>query len=401
MPRVTRTTLSVVCMAMSIVAGSAVACKYSVRDVAFVDILPSPYHAYIHVDATTSQTTRDAITAASSAVFLDANVDGTVVDLATDPDHHSARGVTGPLPRIVLESPDGRTMSVPVGEGGAPSKNDVWEAIEAVATSRVRRRIRRRMFDAHTVILIAEGASAASNGQAARIAEDATSRVRETMDELPKPIAKPPYTIVIPASRGDEEAVLLWSLGVERTHADDAYVVVLFGRMRLLATPLRTPGATEADLFKYLDLVGQDCECTLDRSWMQGMMAPHYWDTHDETMALDSLGFDPGNPLVIAEVSRIVNKPTAFTDGLAPSGSGDGALGYSELVIGDTPKASDPTAAAAPEAARTAGAPAPAQSAAAPSGPFAGVPLGATAAVLVVVALAGGGFVLARSRRGL
>ena len=181
MPRVTRTTLSTACVAMLLVAGIAVACKYSVRDVAFVDILPDPYHAYIHVDETTSQATRDVVARASGAVFLDANVTGEVVDLSAHPSHASARGVSGPFPRIVLQAPDGRTMSVAFGGGANPSKDDVWEAIESVATSRVRRQIRRRMFDAHTVILIVEGASKASNAQAARIAEDATARVSATM----------------------------------------------------------------------------------------------------------------------------------------------------------------------------------------------------------------------------
>ncbi len=407
MPRHTRTTFAGTCVAMFVVAGIAAACKYSVRDVAFVDILPDPYHAYIHVDGTTSAATRDAIRTASGAVFLDANVEATIVDLSSQPDHHSARGATGGVPRILLESPDGGTMSVPIGARGVPSKDEVWEAIESVATSRVRRQIRRRMFDAHTVILVVEGASEASNQQAARIAEEATARVAETMDDLPKPIAKPPHTVVVSADRSDEEAVLLWSLGVDRTHANDAYVVVLFGRMRLLATPLRVPGATQADLYKYLDLVGQDCECTLDRSWMQGTMAPHYWDTHDETMALDSLGFDPGNPLVIAEVSRIVNKPTALTEGATASDSADGALGYTELLIDDPSDAPSGGAVSstgrdspAVGSTRVAGAPAPAQPAGS-SGPLAGAPLGATAIVLVVVALAGGGFVFARSRRGL
>ncbi len=400
MPGLVRTSVLLACVAMLSVAGIAAACKYSVRDVAFVDIMPDPYHVYIHVDAATPADTRAEIETASRAIFLDANVDAEIIDLVTQPDHPSARWTAGPTPRIVLESPAGDVLALPPGDGTRMSKDDVWAAVEAVATSRARRQIRRRMFDAHTIIIVVEGSSDAANRQAARIAGEATERVRATMDELPKPIAKPPYTLVIPADRRDEEAVLLWSLGVDLSNTEDAHVAVLFGRMRLLATPLRIPGATEADLFRYLDLVGQDCECTLDRSWMQGTMAPHYWDTHDETMALNSLGFDPGNPLVIAEVSRIVNKPTALTDGRAPSAPDDGALGYSELVIGDGPDASDASA-AAPEAPRIEAGPRTAEPSAAAGGSSAGVPLGATAAVLVVVALAGGAFVLARSRRGL
>ena len=391
--RCAKATIAVACALLSAIAGEAGACKYSVRDVAFVDILPDPYHVYIHVGADTSAETRADIAAAAAAVFLDANVTGEVVDVGVDPDHLSACDVAGPLPRMVLVSPDGRTMSLPLGETPNPSTDDIWAAIESVATSRTRRQIRRRMFDAHSIILLVEGASADGNRRAARIAADATERVRDGMDQLPKPIAKPPYTVVITADRSAEEAVLLWSLGIERAHENDAYVVALFGRMRRLAGVLTVPGATEDALFKMLDLVGQDCECTLDRAWMQGMMVPHYWDTQDETLALESLDFDPGNPLVIAEVGRIVNRPSILTD--SPTDSGDGAFGYTELVVGGN---SVSAAAAGLQPVNDVGA-----ADASLGGPddSTGLPIGATAAAIVLMALGGGAFVFVRSRRAL
>jgi hypothetical protein len=387
------------CAALLVAAGVAFACKYSVRDVAFVDISPEPYFAYIHVDSSVSPATRAEIESARRAVFLDANVTSEVVDIDVDPDHSSTRDAHGSLPRIVLEAPDGRTMSLPIGTGATPSTDDIWAAVEAVTTSRVRRQVRRRMFDAHTVIIVVEGTSSTANDQAARIAADATSRVREGMDELPKPIAKPPYTVVIPADRGQEEAVLLWSLGLDSRRSDDAHVVALFGRMRVLGDPLTVPGATEGALFTMLDLVGQDCECTLDRSWMQGTMVPHYWDSQDETLAMEALGFDPGNPLVMTEVSRIVNRPTALTD--PPGGSG-GSFGYSETVIAATGADADGASAARSALPVVAVADGPgAGRVDAVGDPAKRLPLAATAAAIVALALGGGAFVFARSRRGV
>lgn len=380
------TKLAFACSVLLAAAGVAFACKYSVRDVAFVDISPDPYLAYIHVDGDVPAGTLADIEAAQAAVFLDANVTSEIVDIDADPAHPSTRHATGSVPRIVLESPDGRTMSVPIGSDAAPSTDDIWAAIEAVTTSRARRRIRRRMFDAHTVILVVEGSSPDANRQAARIAADATARVRDGMDELPKPISKPPYTVVIPADSAGEEAVLLWSLGVEPDRTEDAHVLALFGRMRLLGEALAVPGATEDALFTMLDLVGQDCECTLDRSWMQGTMIPHYWDSRDETLAMESLGFDPGNPLVMTEVSRIVNRPTALTG--ASGGGSTSGLGYSELVIvsPDATSGTEPSAASDVAVSDDAGR---------------NVPLAATAAAIALMALGGGAFVFTRSRRGV
>ncbi|MAF11289.1 hypothetical protein CMK11_12630 [Candidatus Poribacteria bacterium] len=393
MLRTGKSAVSVACSLLFVTAGVAWACKYSVRDVAFVDILPQPYHAYIHVNAETSPEARAEIASAAAAVFLDANVTGEVVDLDAHANHPSAREVSRPAPRIVLESPDGRVMSLPIGRGADPSADEVWAAIEAVATSRARRQVRRRMFDAHSVILVVEGAAADANRRAARIAQEATTRVEGGMDALPKPIAKPPHTVVIPADRAAEEAVLLWSLGVVRAHDDDAYVVALFGRMRRLGDVLTVPGATEDALYKMLDLVGQDCECTLDRSWMQGMMLPHYWDTQDEARALDSLAFDPGNPLVIAEVSRIVNRPSILTD--APTDSVGGSLGYTELAIAG--EEARPAARAQGQTATPVSHADTSSVVVADDG--ATLPIGPTAAAIVLMALGGGAFVFVRSRR--
>ncbi|MBT7098461.1 hypothetical protein HN937_13870, partial [Candidatus Poribacteria bacterium] len=63
MMRCAKATIAVACALLSAIAGEAGACKYSVRDVAFVDILPDPYHVYIHVGADTSAETRADIAA--------------------------------------------------------------------------------------------------------------------------------------------------------------------------------------------------------------------------------------------------------------------------------------------------------------------------------------------------
>jgi hypothetical protein len=101
---------------------------------------------------------------------------------------------------------------------------------------------------------------------------------------------------------------LLWSLGVDlpQEASPVTQIALLFGRGRKLGPVLRIPGSRQQDLWRSLGVVGADCECGLDRGWMCGPMVPHAWSTTDEAEAVAALGFDPGNPLVKAEISRIL-----------------------------------------------------------------------------------------------
>ncbi len=55
-----------------------------------------------------------------------------------------------------------------------------------------------------------------------------------------------------------------------------------------------------------LVMIGQDCECDLDRAWLKGPVLPGRWDRELQEIAARTLGFDPENPMVRTEVSRIV-----------------------------------------------------------------------------------------------
>jgi len=138
----------------------------------------------------------------------------------------------------------------------------------------------------------------------------------------------------VPFHRRSQELVLLWSLGVDDPNDEDTIIAPTMGRMRRLGDPLIVPGAASSDLEARLGLVGLDCECGLDRKWMQGVMVPHDWTTDDEAKALAVLGFDPGNPLVVAEIQRILSR------GGAEEGRGGDELGrsaqYEEVTVGGT-----------------------------------------------------------------
>ena len=85
-------------------------------------------------------------------------------------------------------------------------------------------------------------------------------------------------------------------------------------------------------------MIGQDCECGLDRVWMQGERFPLAWGQPEKKAAFSELGFDPDNPKVKAEISRIIARgPNSRPSGNTQSASDNFdqlALGYSEDIIG-------------------------------------------------------------------
>jgi hypothetical protein len=86
------------------------------------------------------------------------------------------------------------------------------------------------------------------------------------------------------------------------------------------------------NLRERLVLIGQDCECELDRAWLSGPLLPGRWDRTLQQTAARTLGFDPENPVVRAEVSRIIERgPQANQRKRTPATSQ--ALGYSEESI--------------------------------------------------------------------
>ena len=102
------------------------------------------------------------------------------------------------------------------------------------------------------------------------------------------------------------EAVLLWGLGFEPRLSPEARVALVYGRGRRLGEPLEGALITRTVLQERLAIIGQDCECDLDRAWLKGPVLPGRWDRELQQLAAKTLGFDPENPMVRTEVSRIV-----------------------------------------------------------------------------------------------
>jgi hypothetical protein len=66
-------------------------------------------------------------------------------------------------------------------------------------------------------------------------------------------------------------------------------------------------------------------------------MMPHRWDSRRQSLAARELGFDPGNPLVVSEIRRILDRGPAGRPNASPAATDDLLFGYAEVPV-ETPE---------------------------------------------------------------
>jgi hypothetical protein len=366
-------------LAGALLTGGVRACKYNVRDAGFVDFAPAPYRLVVLTNAATPPELASRLRAATADAWLDANVTLEFADAARPP---APLTPPGAAPAAFLLTPDGRALPSPP----FPRRVDpaaLWDFAEGIVVSPLRRRLLDALPEHFAVVLLLEGTDAAGNRRARAAAQGALERFADRLPRLPKPVKRPPLVWTLPL-RGESpgDALALASLDLTLTNRTEPEAVVIYGRCRRCGPPLRGPDLTETALLEVLTILGQDCECDLDRSWMRGPMMPGRWDADWQRRVVAALGFDAESPLVKIEVERIISRgPTreaAARRVRFDAGGGLEALGYREMDLNDSPAettSSEETAPAVPpEPSRPREEKSPAPAAAAPASPNAVAP---------------------------
>ena len=300
-----------------VLAIDALACRFNVRDVGFVDLGSNPYRLYIFVPENTPRADLEIIQSTAYATYLESNIKFEIQTPSKAADGEAKAF----LPKEVAEpigvfvSGDGkRSVPVKLTTKGQPLAVSIWDGLESVFDSPRRNAVLAKVYEHYGVILVVEGKNAAENDrikkQAARVVATITTR----MDRLEKEIKEAPVVEVIAGKDFAAEKTFLWSLGVDAI-AETPQVVVLYGRGRQMGPVLRDERLDEHSLTAIVNTIGLNCECGLDRKWMQGTMIPQSWDEDVRKQFADHLGFDPESPAIRVEMSQI----------LAKGGKGQGA----------------------------------------------------------------------------
>lgn len=316
------------------------ACEYNVRDVGFVELTTDPYQLYGYIDAGVPEEAAATFARLAYTALIDTNLEVKMVDLSNSKDEAALEqienlGITT-FPALALVSPEGRGYAVDLPAPGADFEEGVREALERLVMSPLRTRILDVVTSRYGVVVVVEGSDPGSNLKASDAAEDAVTKIHARMKMLPKPISEPPVKLVISPEQARMEPLLMWALDLapyaEETPPEDAAVVVLYGRARRMGPNLTGRELTEEFITRFLSVIGADCECGLDRSWMQGTMLPIRWDRTVQKQVASKLGFDPEDPMTKTEISITISKGARTGSGTklgAPES--DFSFGYQEI----------------------------------------------------------------------
>ncbi|TVP99868.1 MAG: hypothetical protein EA381_09225 [Planctomycetaceae bacterium] len=306
--------------------GIAWACRYTVRDIGFVELRGAEYSLVLsEVD--------DAAPAGGSFRLPEGWAESLARELGgsnlrwqwgggqeagsrVPPEMNRARSVVA-----TLVDRQGRSLELGLwkSRGGAETAAgaDDLEQLVRLVFSPGRERMAREGIGAFAHLVVVEGTDRELNERAWAIAQEAGAAIRKVEPMLPRPIAFPVRVERIGLDQRLRDPVLEWSLGgdpADPAKADAAgsprepMVAVVYGRGRLAGPVMVGDAIGIHETLAQLALVGESCECETDRRWVEERILPHRWTAGDRQRAAASLGFDPESPLVRAEMIRIVSQ---------------------------------------------------------------------------------------------
>lgn len=291
------------------------ACAYNVRDLGFIDLESESYRMYVF--AATSSPPADGVRLEqlAASVFADCNVEMETVNLDAAP-QHSARKYLSDMaglsrPVGVMVSPDGQRLVFQLPSIGSGTANELVALLESVVTSPTRAALLRAVSRDFAAILLIEGSDTARNQRARSQVSQAIDAVKRQLPAMPKQAANAPAMIAIEKTNLERERILLWSLGLDPQPESEPRAAVIYGRARWIGPLMKGQEITSLNLTRLISIVGADCECGFDVAWTLGTRLLVRWDQTTHAVATKTLGFDPENPVVKAEISRIVRRDSS------------------------------------------------------------------------------------------
>ncbi len=295
---------------------NANACRFTVREIGFSTLAHDIYTLVVidqHANALDPkwQNIRSKLD--------DSNIKLTVLHPVKDREHPLVKQLINrklSLPELVLFAPDGRMLKLKV--------NDLSNEVDRVLNSPIRSSLGKDFTEVFSVILMVDGKDETKNEAVARKIESDFERIENILPYMPKQVRNGPVSVRISANDFQSEKVLLWSLGIDEL-PDEPVAFVLYGRGRIMGGAVNATEISEGRIYSYMSMIGADCECGLDRKWMLGNQIPLLWPSESRQQLADEVGFDVDNPMILAEMSRILAKETN------PDIAGD--VGYGIEVI--------------------------------------------------------------------
>ncbi len=283
-------------------------CKYSVRDVAFVNVHGKPWQLQLIKPVNVPLQQFESWNAILKSRLADSNVGFIWHDSDSDQamrlvERASIVKVAAAMepPLMFLTGPD--EEAIPCSRSQAAISFD--QQIGRLIDSPIRQEILHQLVDSLCVIVLVESGDE-PDGHAVETLNSAIDQVHKQMWAMEKPTEKGPALVRLSVDQAAGEAWLLKSLGI-RNQGLPA-VAVVYGQGRRLGDVLTGADIAVEKIVGRVSICGRDCECDLDRDWLYRTQLIHVWSSELERKAESSLSFDPRSGWVIAEVAQILQK---------------------------------------------------------------------------------------------
>jgi hypothetical protein len=280
---------------------NAVACRFTVREIGF-SILSQDIYTLAVIDEKADA--NDSFWKQFHDKNRDCNLRLEILNPVHDAEHPVVRNAKQSgikFPATVLVAPDNRLYIF--------ERNDILKIYSEILKSKLGLRMGSLFPDIFAIIFFVEGNDAQKNKTALIHINKDCADIENLMPNMPKNIKNGPVIIPVLADDFKSEKLLLWSLGIEEV-PEEPLAFVLYGRGRIIGKALGFKQITEGGIYKYLSMIGADCECGLDRKWMLGHQIPLLWNMDLRQHLTNLVGFDVDNPMILAEMSRILTKET-------------------------------------------------------------------------------------------
>ena len=323
------TLLFIFCFCNTLIAYS---CRYTIREIGFSDIGSESHSLYIFTNSETSEKEISSIQNLSRSLLNETNVKLKLFD--ADKEKYNIKS----FPSAVFIFPGGEYMIFSLKQAGRSLNESVWMLLDNLVTSTCRNTIKEKLIQAYCVVLVVEGDDRQQNENVLFETKKAVREITRMLDQMPKVVDSPPVVVVLPRKDIPDERLLLTSLGITEKETGMPSVAILYGRGRIMGPVLQGDLISRDIIHNLLSIVGADCECGLDHSWILGRMIPLRWESSVQNELAKNLGFDIENPMVRSEMSQILSLKQAQVKSLDPMGSS--LLGYSEgeLDIAKSPE---------------------------------------------------------------
>lgn len=203
------------------------------------------------------------------------------------------------FPATFLISPDGKILEL--------NRNSFAEKYRLIKDSPVREELREVFTETFAVVLWVKGKNSDRNNEAKHKIEHECAAIKNIIPNMPKQVKNGPTYLQISKEKLVQEQVLLWCLGVDSL-PENPVAFVIYGRGRIIGEALSFQEIMEGKIYQYMSMIGADCECGLDRKWMLGRQIPFWWPAESRQHLTNTVGFDVNNPMILAEMSRILAK---------------------------------------------------------------------------------------------